>query len=130
LHLQYALLTTRRIIEKFQAFAQEHHKKLLVLLSYDSDIVIDACNGQPRMDQRLVDFLQESNIRFVDGLEKHLADFKQFRISPRDYVHRYYNGHYKPQGNHFFAFAIKDTVVDWLDPKPPAYRPGMETVHS
>ena len=35
---------------------------------------------------------------------------------------RYFVGHYSPAGNHFFAFSIKDTVVDWLNPKPIAYR--------
>ena len=27
-----------------------------------------------------------------------------------------------PAGNHFFAYAIKDTVLDWLDPKPITYQ--------
>ena len=30
-------------------------------------------------------------------------------------------GHYNPYGNHWFAHAVKDAMVDWLDPKPPAY---------
>ena len=30
-------------------------------------------------------------------------------------------GHYNPRGTHFFAYAIKDTVVRWLDPKPITY---------
>ena len=37
---------------------------------------------------------------------------------------RYYIGHYNPRGNHFFAFAVKDEVVEWLEPKPPTYREG------
>jgi len=35
---------------------------------------------------------------------------------------RYFIGHYKPSGNHFFAYAIKDPIVDWLDPKPITYQ--------
>jgi len=31
-------------------------------------------------------------------------------------------GHYSPQGNHFFAYSIKDKVVEWLDPKPIPYQ--------
>jgi hypothetical protein len=31
-------------------------------------------------------------------------------------------GHYSPQGNHFFAYSIKDKVVQWLDPKPIPYQ--------
>ena len=30
--------------------------------------------------------------------------------------------HYNPAGNHLFAYALKDRVVDWLDPKPLPYR--------
>lgn len=37
---------------------------------------------------------------------------------------RYYHRHYGPQGNQFFAFAIKNAVVEWLDPKPIAYQRG------
>ena len=35
---------------------------------------------------------------------------------------RYFIGHYTPSGNHFFAYAIKDKIVDWLDPKPITYQ--------
>ena len=28
----------------------------------------------------------------------------------------------QPAGNHFFAYSIKDKVVEWLDPKPITYR--------
>ena len=35
---------------------------------------------------------------------------------------RNFIGHYSPAGNHFFAYAIKDTVVEWLDPKPLTYQ--------
>ena len=48
--------------------------------------------------------------------------FKKFDLSLDDYVDRYFIGHYSPAGNHFFAHAIKDAIVDWLDPKPITYR--------
>ena len=51
-----------------------------------------------------------------------MADDGVFAISPGQYVARLFNGHYTPAGNLFFAFAIKDAVVDWLKPPPPAYR--------
>ena len=34
----------------------------------------------------------------------------------------YFIGHYNPRGNHFFAYSIKNVVVNWLDPKPITYR--------
>ena len=38
-----------------------------------------------------------------------------------DYLKRYFIGHYSPVGNHFFAYLIKDRIVEWLDPKPITY---------
>ena len=73
-------------------------------------------------------FLRENGIPFVDLLEKHVEDFRSFRITPQEYVNRYFIGHYKPLGNLFFAFAVKDAVAQWLDPKPIAYREGSETI--
>jgi hypothetical protein len=127
-HLQYALRTGTYIVEKAQAFARGKNKKLMILLSYDSGTVMRACHGLPRPDQILVDFLKEKNILFFDALTAHVNDFKAFNLSPHEYVDRYYIGHYKPQGNHFFAFAIKDALVNWLEPKPIAYRQGSETI--
>jgi hypothetical protein len=127
-HLQYALLATMQLLLKARTFVEENRKKFMILLSYDSGTVARACEGAPRADQRLIDFLKDHQFLFVDTLTKHVEDFMNFRLSPRAYVNRYFNGHYKPQGNHFFAFAIKDALVNWLDPKPFAYRRGSETV--
>ena len=72
--------------------------------------------------------MKEKNILFVDGVEKYVEYYKDFKISPQDYLKRYYIGHPNPIGNQFFAFAIKDAIVNWLDPKPLAYREGSETI--
>lgn len=124
LHHRYAWKVSTQIVEKANAFAREKKKKLMILLSYDSDNVSRACEGLPRPDREFVDSLKDRNLRFVDSLDKHRADFLQFRVSPGAYVARYYIGHYNPLGNHFFAFAIKDAIVDWLEPRPFTYRLG------
>ena len=87
--------------------------------------MIRACEGRPRIDQSIIENFRQKKILFVDGLAKHKKDFRNFNLSPQDYVKRYYIGHYNPRGNHFYAFAIKDAVVNWLNPKPPAYREGI-----
>jgi hypothetical protein len=43
-------------------------------------------------------------------------------MSIEDYLRRYYIGHYNPRGNYFQAFAIKDKLVEMLEPKPISYR--------
>ena len=48
-------------------------------------------------------------------------DAGTFDISVDEYLKRYYVGHYSPFGNMFCAFAIKDKLVEMLEPKPRAY---------
>jgi len=58
----------------------------------------------------------------------HCEDYKDFNLSVGDYFKRYFIGHYNPAGNHFFAYALKDRVVDWLDPKPLPYRDTAQQI--
>jgi hypothetical protein len=73
-------------------------------------------------------YLGERGFLFVDSLEKHREDFADFHLNARDYIKRYYIGHYSPAGNHFFAFAVKDAFVGWLDPKPVTYRQTGDSI--
>ena len=45
-------------------------------------------------------------------MEAHVADCAQFKTSIEDYLKRHYIGHF------FQAFAIKDKLVEMLEPKP------------
>jgi hypothetical protein len=117
-----ALHSSMYIVDKARAFAAAEEKEFMVLLSYPAPDVIHACQNRRRFDQILIDYLKEEGIRFFDSLHAHVEEFKLFNCSPEEYVHRYYIGHYNPRGNHFFAFAVKDAIVEWLTPKPPTYR--------
>lgn len=76
--------------------------------------------------QEFRDALQEWGVPCIDSLQSHVAEFDTFRMSAKDYVDRYYIGHDTPRGNHFFAYAIKDALRDWLQPAPPAHRTDEE----
>ena len=52
----------------------------------------------------------------------HVEDYKSFNLSISEYYKRYFIGHYNPGGNHFFAYSLKNILVDWLDPKPFTYQ--------
>jgi hypothetical protein len=121
LFLDCALRSSMAVVEKARQFAEDEHKKLMVLLSYSNQDVIRACRGEPRFDQPFVDYLDDHHFLYADALKSHQDDYKSFNGTPEAYADRYYIGHYNPKGNHFFAFAIKDALVAWLDPKPPAY---------
>lgn len=127
----YATTVGMKIVERLKAYCDTVGKKLLVLLSYPMGSVWNACEGNPPGDSPghidwhprvFKDHLGKLGIPFVDTITKHVAEFRTFKLTAKEYVDRYYIGHYTPRGNHFFAYAIKDELLAWLDPKPPAYR--------
>ena len=120
-----ARASTIHVMEKLHAFARENGRRLMVVLSYGTRATQRACEGGAKLpaDLALLAWLKERGTPTVDAFDAHVADFAQFRIPPAAYIKRYYNGHYTTAGNQFFAFAIKQPVVDWLEPKPMAYQP-------
>jgi hypothetical protein len=126
----YAARVSSLIFDKLDKFVRELGKKLLVLLTYPQGSIQRACASEPAAAEGFFDWhrpefvreLPARGIPVLDTVKDHLAEFRSMRMDPKAYVDRYYIGHYNPQGNHFFAFAIKDRVRDWLEPKPPAYR--------
>jgi hypothetical protein len=115
------LRSSEYVVERARAFAAASGKRLMILLSYGDWDVVAAVRGEPRFDASFVRYLTGTGLPVVDGLAKHVEDYAAFRCTPDEYVERLWVGHYNPRGNHFFAFAIKDDVVAWLEPKPPAY---------
>ena len=84
--------------------------------------------GHARYDQEIVNFLHDNQFNVFDMNVVHREDFKSFKLSAHDYMQRYFIGHYSPAGNHFFAYAIKNQVVEWLDSKPLPYRDTTQQI--
>ncbi len=119
---KYAFAATKYILKKASSFCRENGKELL-LIHFDPYGVFKALvNGEPRYDQEVIDFIKTNSYRYFDMNEVHVEDFKNFNLSLDKYMDRYFNGHYNPTGNHFFAHSIKNTLVDWLNPKPITYQ--------
>ena len=134
LHRTYGMRSTRFMLDKMRAWIESEGKKLMVLLSYDTAAIVDMVERSERLDQEIVDYLEKNNVTYVDCLVKAAEDYKAYNLSLEDYLKRFYIpaagaavfGHYGPDGNHWFAYAVKSEIVNWLDPKPPAYRqPAM-----
>jgi len=121
IHQAYGFAATRYIVERAEGFAAEHGKKLLVVL-FCPAVTRQLITTGERYDQPIVEYLRERGTRYFDMNLVHVEDYKSFKLSLDEYMKRYLIGHYSPKGNHFFAFAIKDEFVDWLDPKPITYR--------
>jgi hypothetical protein len=130
----YAVRVGIKIMDRLQEFCKQNHKELMVLLSYPVGAVWHACNRSSSDDPDNTDWhpqyfknhLAERGIRMVDSLPAHVSEFDSFRLSAKEYVDRYYIGHYTPRGNHFFAYANKDAIRNWLNPPPPAYQNNQE----
>jgi len=126
---RYSLRATRHVLGKVRDFARRHGKKLLVVVFDPYRAMAEMHRGEARYDQEIVDFLTHEGYDFFDMNEVHLRDFQRYNLSFDDYLAEYFIGHYNPRGNHFFAYAIKDKVVAWLDPQPLPYRrPDAESI--
>ncbi len=124
----YSFAATKAILEKAKAFTDAHDKKLMVILLDPYRVTRTLLEGGTRYDQEIVDFLQDNEFTVFDMNLVHREDYKDFNLSVDDYFKRYFIGHYRPAGNHFFAYAIKGRVVDWLDPKPLPYRDKTQKI--
>lgn len=118
----YAFAGTEYILGKVKEFTDNNGKKLLVILFDPYKVTRVLMREEPRYDQEIVDFLVENKYYYFDMNDVHAEDYKSFNLSVDDYFKRYFIGHYSPSGNHFFAFSLKDKVVNWLDPKPRTYK--------
>ena len=118
----YSFAATKYILTKAREFTEQAGKKLLVVLFDPTRVMPALIKSEARYDQEIVDFLEKQDFKYFDMNLVHAEDFKSFNLSLAEYRRRYFIGHYSPAGNHFFAFSIKDMIVDWLDPKPITYQ--------
>ena len=119
---RYSFEATRFVLGRAREFAEQNHKKLLIVLFDPGRAMRELRESGTRYDQPIVDYLKKEKFNYFDMNEVQLLDFARFRIPFDEYMKLYFIGHYNPRGNHFFAYSIKDKIVAWLDPKPVPYR--------
>jgi hypothetical protein len=119
---RYALQATRYVLGKLRDCAAQNERKLLVVLFDPYRVLPELCRQDTRYDQEIVDYLAAERFHYFDMNVVHARDWRASGLPYDQYVRQFFIGHYNPRGNHFFAYAIKDTVVQWLDPKPIPYR--------
>jgi hypothetical protein len=119
---RFSLRATTLVLEKARRFADENRKRLMVVLFDPYRAMDEMRRGGRRYDQEIVDYLAAKKFNVFDMNEVHLRDYRRSNLSYSDYLKQYFIGHYNPRGNHFFAYSIKQKVVEWLDPRPITYR--------
>jgi hypothetical protein len=119
---KYSLAASQFILEKAREFSLQNRKKLLVVLFDPYRGMDEMLKSGTRYDQPIVDYLVKNKFDFFDMTDVQVRDFKKYSMPLEEYRKIYFNGHYSPRGNHFFAYSIKESMVKWLDPKPITYR--------
>lgn len=119
---KYGFAATRYILAQARLFAQSHNRKLMVVLFDPYKVTRSLIEEGTRYDQEIMDWLDQNNFNYFDMNLAHVEDYRSFNLNLDDYMKRYFIGHYNPAGNHFFAFSIKDKIIEWLELKPITYK--------
>lgn len=117
------IFASQRIVDKVNDYVARNGKRVLYVLSYGENVLKDTLETGIRFDQPFIDYLDEKKLPYVDLLDAHFQDFAKYNISVDQYAGQYWIGHYAPQGNFFQAYAIKDKLIEMLEPKPAPYLP-------
>jgi len=121
MHREAAIFSGCRLVSLIMDHARINNKKVLFVLSYPAPYIANHFATGKRWDQKFIDFLKAAGIDFVDLSQEHLDDFKSCKTDIDTYLARLFIGHYNPAGNFFCAHALRDKVVERLDPKPLPY---------
>jgi hypothetical protein len=125
----YSQRATNHILDKARAHTKVSNKKLLVVLNFTARQ--DYSVKDPlvpyegvRYDQEILDHLAGEGFDYFDMNEVHQREYAQTTGSYSEYMRRYLvdGGHYNPRGNHFFAYSIKNKLLEMLAPKPLPYQ--------
>ena len=122
IHTEAALFATKNVVTWAEEFAADAGKKLMVMLTFGRGNVAKHLSGGPRFDRDFVEFLKDKTYPVIDMCEVFADDYKRYKVDINEYLAPFYNGHHTPRGNFFTAWAIKDKVIQWLNPKPLPYR--------
>ncbi|MHC4394380.1 MAG: SGNH/GDSL hydrolase family protein [Planctomycetota bacterium] len=122
IHTEAALYATKNIVTWIEKFVEKTGKKLMVILSFGRGNIAAELQGKPRFDQSFVNWLKHKPYPVIDMRDAFSNDYKRYKAGADSYLEPYYNGHHSPAGNFFTAWAIKDRLVEWLDPPPLPYR--------
>ena len=121
-HKRCALFSTRKIIDKINAFAEENGKNILYVLSYPAKYIVQSHATNSRWDQELVDYINENELPCIDLYDAHDEEHKHYNMEMSKYLEKYFIGHYNPRGNFFCAHAVRDNLASMLSPKPKPYK--------
>jgi hypothetical protein len=124
LHTQAALFATKNVVEWTEQFIERIGSKLMLVLSFSRSKMAASLRGESQFDQSFVEWLADKPYPVADMREAFSRNYENFSGGVDQFLEQYYMGHHKPAGNFLAAWALKDSMVNWLEPKPLPYRMG------
>ena len=121
LHTKAGLLASSYVLEKFEEFIRDKGLTFMLVLLRSKKNVINHLNGEPSWDQAFLDTLKNKDYPVLDLRDFHRKEFERYTDAPEEYLHKYYIGHYTPEGNFFTALSLRATLVNWLEDSPKPY---------
>lgn len=121
IHREAAIFSSCKLVEMIEEYARLNKKRVLYVLSYPAQYIAAHYGSGARWDQKFIDYLKARNLDYVDLSQKHIDDFSSYKTEFNTYLTRFFIGHYNPAGNFFCAHAIREKVIELLEPKPVPY---------
>jgi len=120
-HTAAALFATRNVVTWTEEFVRKTGSKLMIMLSFGQGNMIAALQGRVGFDKTFTDWLKGKKYPVIDMREAFREEYNESKLDPYKFARKYYIGHHNPAGNFFTAWAIKDKLVEWFEPKPAPY---------
>ena len=120
-HTSAALLATQYVVTQAELLCEQIGAQLMLVLSFSEGNMLAALNGQPRFDEPFLASLKEKTYPIIDTRDVFAKMFASSGTTGKEFLQPYYIGHHTPLGNFVTAQALKDTLVEMLEPKPLPY---------
>ncbi len=117
-----ALFATKQVVQLVESFCEDNGIELMFVLSYREGTIRSVLDGGQRFDEGFVDWLLRRSRPVVDMCQCFKTEFEHSTYDLDAFVRRFYIGHHTPFGNAYAAWAMMNTVVEWLEPVPLPYR--------
>ncbi len=126
MHTEAGLFATQNVVTWVEEFVKKNNKKLMIILSFSQDNLAKYLKGEERFDESFVVWLKDKPYPVIDMREVFKesmpSNYREGGFDIDGYLKRYYIGHHNAAGNFFAANALVKPMVEWLEPKPLAYR--------
>jgi len=111
IHTEASLLATRQVVTWFEEHLAGTGKKLMVILSFSRNGLVDDLSGKPRFDRSFVDWLRPKPYPVIDMRDVFAQEFLTSKADMKTFVARYPSPD-TPQGAYVDAWTTPAVGTD------------------